>query len=366
MTWHATGKCTELGKMQHPVDGRAWMNFDTKYPNFVKEPRNVQLGLAADGFNPFGNLSQAYNMWPVILTTYNLPPWLCMKESSFMLTLLIPSLKSPSKDIDVYLRPLIDDLKIEDGDPPTKFNWNQIQAQLARLPTCVKGKHPSYGGLKSHDYHIMMQRLLPYGLQQYLPDEVVKPIIELCSFFKQICSATLMEDDMLKAQSKVVDILCDLELIYPPALFDIMIHLRLLKAGYSPRWMYPFEDTWNEAKRSSWPRRHMTQDPEVDGVRYVVHSRDERHITQNAGICYSPGPDGRMYYGRFKKSSSLSQAVAFMVSGPGYYLTELAAATVATAYASVRQWLATTVAAAWWRVGRHWWFLTNQLPLLCS
>nr|GEU61222.1 hypothetical protein [Tanacetum cinerariifolium] len=81
MTWHATGKCTEPG-------------------------------LATDGFNPFGNLSQAYSMWPVILTTYNLPPWLCMKDSSFMLTLLIYGLKFPGKDIDVYLRPLIDDLKV--------------------------------------------------------------------------------------------------------------------------------------------------------------------------------------------------------------------------------------------------------------
>ncbi|GKA85230.1 hypothetical protein Tco_0806884 [Tanacetum coccineum] len=73
MTWHATGMCTEPDKMQHPVDGRAWNNFDTKYPNFSKEPRNVRLGLAADGFNLFSNLSQAYSMWPMILTTYNLP-----------------------------------------------------------------------------------------------------------------------------------------------------------------------------------------------------------------------------------------------------------------------------------------------------
>nr|GFA82155.1 hypothetical protein [Tanacetum cinerariifolium] len=80
-------------------------------------------------------------------------------------------------------------------------------------------------GLKSHDYHIMMQRLLSYGLQQYFPDEVAKIIIEICLFFKQICYETLIEDDMLKAQSKVVDILCNLELIYPPAFFDIMIHL---------------------------------------------------------------------------------------------------------------------------------------------
>ncbi|GKG22607.1 hypothetical protein Tco_0387910, partial [Tanacetum coccineum] len=101
MIWHATGKCTKPGKMQHPVDGRAWKNFDTKYPDFAKEPRNVRLWLAADGFNLFGNLSQAYSMWPVILTTYNLPSWLCMKESSFMLTLLIPGPKSLGKDIDV-------------------------------------------------------------------------------------------------------------------------------------------------------------------------------------------------------------------------------------------------------------------------
>ncbi|GKA25324.1 hypothetical protein Tco_0711433 [Tanacetum coccineum] len=99
MTWHATRKCTEPGKMQHPVDGRAWKNFDTKYPDFAKEQRNVRLGLAADGFNPFGNLSQSYSMWSVILTTYNLPPWLCMKESSFMLTLLIPGPKSQARTL---------------------------------------------------------------------------------------------------------------------------------------------------------------------------------------------------------------------------------------------------------------------------
>ncbi|GJS01251.1 hypothetical protein Tco_0317759 [Tanacetum coccineum] len=165
-------------------------------------------------------------------------------------------------------------------DPPKEFDQDEILAQLDRLPTRVKGKHPSYGGvkikrnvhvelnwtkrscfkhkvtdndtnitgLKSHDYHIMMQRLLPYGLQQYLPDMIAKPIIKLCSLFKQIYSATLMEDDMLKAQIKVVDILCDLELIYPPALFDIMIHLVIhlpleaLEGGLiRPRWMFPFE-----------------------------------------------------------------------------------------------------------------------------
>ncbi|GJY92940.1 hypothetical protein Tco_0508722 [Tanacetum coccineum] len=103
--------CTKPDKMQHPVDGRTWKKFDTRYLDFAAEPRNVQLGLAVDGFNPFSNLSQSYSMWSVILTTYNLPSWLCMKECYLMLTLLILGPKSPGKDIDVYLRPLIDDLK---------------------------------------------------------------------------------------------------------------------------------------------------------------------------------------------------------------------------------------------------------------
>ncbi|GJX49956.1 hypothetical protein Tco_0276801 [Tanacetum coccineum] len=38
----------------------------------------------------------------------------------------------------------------------------------------------------------------------------------------------------------------------------------------------------------------------VDGVRYVVHSCDERRTSQNSGIC-SPGPDGEMYYGQLQE-----------------------------------------------------------------
>ncbi|KAD5318009.1 hypothetical protein E3N88_17955 [Mikania micrantha] len=57
MIWHNTGRSIN-GMMRHPVDGKAWQEFDNRYPNFAKEPRNVRLGLAADGFNPFGNMSQ--------------------------------------------------------------------------------------------------------------------------------------------------------------------------------------------------------------------------------------------------------------------------------------------------------------------
>ena len=81
-----------------------------KFPEFAAEIRNVRLGLASDGFNPFGTMSISHSSWPVILMPYNLPPWLCMKQSYFILSLIIPGPKAPGNDIDVYLEPLIDEL----------------------------------------------------------------------------------------------------------------------------------------------------------------------------------------------------------------------------------------------------------------
>ncbi|XP_020270701.1 uncharacterized protein LOC109845856 [Asparagus officinalis] len=105
MRWYRD-KCVDDGIVRHPADTEEWKEFDLIRPEFAQEIRNVRLGLASDGFNPFGNMSNAYSMWPVILMPYNLPPWLCMKESFFMMSLLIPGPHAPGNDIDVFLRPL--------------------------------------------------------------------------------------------------------------------------------------------------------------------------------------------------------------------------------------------------------------------
>ena len=65
------------GKMRHPADSLAWKHMDKKYSWFEKEGHNVRLGLASDGFNPFGMQNVTYSIWPIILIPYNFPPWLC-------------------------------------------------------------------------------------------------------------------------------------------------------------------------------------------------------------------------------------------------------------------------------------------------
>ena len=81
------------------------------YIEFSSDPRNVRLGLAVDGFNLYGNMSTTHSTWPVILISCNLPPCMCMKKSYFMLSLLISDPTSPGNDIDVYLQPLVEELK---------------------------------------------------------------------------------------------------------------------------------------------------------------------------------------------------------------------------------------------------------------
>ncbi|XP_042460322.1 uncharacterized protein LOC122043812 [Zingiber officinale] len=111
MRWHDAERLKDDGVLRHPADGSAWKMFDEKFPTFAIDPRNVRLGLATDGFNPFGSMSMTYSMWPVMVVPYNMSPWKCMKSENIMLSLLIPGPTSPRKDMDVFLQPLIEELK---------------------------------------------------------------------------------------------------------------------------------------------------------------------------------------------------------------------------------------------------------------
>ncbi|GJV28633.1 hypothetical protein Tco_1385081 [Tanacetum coccineum] len=75
-------------------------------------------------------------------------------------------------------------------------------------------------GMKSHDCHLMMQRLLPAGAQAYLDSSIATPIIELCSFFKQICARSIIESDMLIAEDQL-SIYCAISSEYISSFFDI-------------------------------------------------------------------------------------------------------------------------------------------------
>ncbi|CAN0898935.1 hypothetical protein LINGRAHAP2_LOCUS19988 [Linum grandiflorum] len=432
MRWHRSERVDD-GYLRHPADASAWKQFDLRYPDFAKDPRNIRLGLASDGFNPFRNLSSTHSTWPVLLTIYNWAPWLCMKQSSIILSLLIPGPTSPRSQIDVFLQPLIDELcdlwingiqtydasekrnfqlhatlmwtindfpaygmlsgwrtktkyacpqcgfntwakwlnKSEHRESPPIVSGSDIVRQLdgqvtikdvngkivgakdalskksiffklpywefnlvrlnlhvmhieknvcdnildtlldvdgkskdnlksrldlqemgirkdlhpvelpngkMRLPpasytksrtekqcmlgvlkavqvpdgyssnvsACIKMKERKLVGVKSHDCHVLMQDFLSVALRGSLPDKVIKPIIDLCLYFKGVCSKVLKVSYLEELETKIAETLCHLEIIFPPSFFTIMVHLVVhlatearLVGAVQYRWMYP-------------------------------------------------------------------------------------------------------------------------------
>jgi hypothetical protein len=94
--WHDKGR-KELnykkdGKFRHPADAAQWGNINTHFPWF-DDARSIWFAMSTDGVNPFGNQSLTHRTWPVMLSLYNLPPWLCKKQKYMMLTILVSGLK---------------------------------------------------------------------------------------------------------------------------------------------------------------------------------------------------------------------------------------------------------------------------------
>ncbi|CAL2238214.1 unnamed protein product [Prunus armeniaca] len=470
MRWHKE-KRVDNDVMRHPADGEAWKEFDRTLPDFAVDPRNVRLGLATDGFNPYGVLNQHHSTWPIFVFPYNLPPWKCMKKEYMMMTILIT--EDPGRSIDVYLRPLVDELKdlwtngvctydkatrkmftlraavmwtVNDfpayamvsrwstkgymacpvckesvtsgwnagkvcylghrrwlswdhewwekdkgfdgntehrlrprewsGDeileqlnrldfspfgktvtrtrPSTHLNWTHksmffelpywsklklrhnldvmhveknvfntllgtildikgktkdtIKARLdleimgirrglwmnmdgdkarrdlaffamkpndkkdfiqfvssvkfpdgyaSNIARCVNVDGGKFTGLKSHDCHVFMQRLLPVGIRHLLPEDVVKPIMLLSRFFSQLTAKTLRKTDINQLRHDIVQVLCKFEMIFPPAFFTSMIHVMvhlpeeaLLAGPVNYGWMYPIEMLLGELKKT--------------------------------------------------------------------------------------------------------------------
>ncbi|KAI5314159.1 hypothetical protein L3X38_043335 [Prunus dulcis] len=127
----------------------------------------------------------------------------------------------------------------------------------SNIARCVNVDGRKFTGLKSHDCHVFMQRLLPVGIRHLLPEDVVKPIILLSRFVSQLTAKTLRRTDMFQLRHDIVQVLCKFEMIFPPAFFTSMMHVMvhlpeeaLLAGPVNYRWMYPIERLLGELKKS--------------------------------------------------------------------------------------------------------------------
>lgn len=133
----------------------------------------------------------------------------------------------------------------------------------SNISRCVNVTNRRISGMKSHDCHVFLQRLLPIAIRGYLRKDIRMALIELCVFFKELCSRTLKVEVLKQIENNIAIILCKFEMIFPPAFFDIMVHLAihlpreaLLAGPVQFRWMYPIERFLGKLKRYVRNRAH--------------------------------------------------------------------------------------------------------------
>jgi hypothetical protein len=82
-------------------------------------------------------------------------------------------------------------------------------------------------GMKSHDYHIWIERLLLAMVQGYVPKNVWIVLAELSYFFRQLYAKELSRTVIADLEKVAPVLLCKLEKIFPPGFFNLMQHLIL-------------------------------------------------------------------------------------------------------------------------------------------
>jgi hypothetical protein len=75
-------------------------------------------------------------------------------------------------------------------------------------------------GLKSHNYHIIMERLLPVMFWGYLDDVVWMVLVELNYFYRQLCAKEIVVEMMEKLEKEIPVLLCKMEKNFPSRFFQ--------------------------------------------------------------------------------------------------------------------------------------------------
>jgi hypothetical protein len=75
-------------------------------------------------------------------------------------------------------------------------------------------------GLKSHDYHIIMERFLLVLFQGYFDDVVWMVLAELRYFYRQLCAKKITVEMMQKLEKEIPMFLCKMDKIFPLDFFQ--------------------------------------------------------------------------------------------------------------------------------------------------
>jgi hypothetical protein len=103
-------------------------------------------------------------------------------------------------------------------------------------------------GLKSHDYHVLVQQILPACIRNFLHPGARDAVVRVGNVFKKICAKVIDKDSLSDLMTYTAETLCLLEIWFPPGFWDIMPHLMIhlveevgLLGPVHSRWCYGVE-----------------------------------------------------------------------------------------------------------------------------
>jgi hypothetical protein len=102
-----------------------------------------------------------------------------------------------------------------------------------------------FGGLKSHDYHVLMQQLLPLVLRNVLAPGPRLAMMQMCKLFKRLCTKVYNPADFSSLEADAAESMALLKMEFPLSFFDIMTHISYhlvheldICGPVTMRWMY--------------------------------------------------------------------------------------------------------------------------------
>lgn len=146
-------------------------------------------------------------------------------------------------------------------------------------------------GLKSHDYHVLMQQILPLCFRKISNKAPAGAVIRLSRVFRKLCAKTINGAEREQMLGDCAETMCMLEKEMPPAFFDIMSHLPyhlvqeiFLCGPVHTRWMYPFERYFKAVKgfvrNLAKPEGSIAQGYQVEqALGFITEYMSEYNIT---------------------------------------------------------------------------------------
>ena len=138
---------------------------------------------------------------------------------------------------------------------PSEFDKFCSTLEALKTPSKYMGanladniRKKKWGSLKCHDFHKLMQGLLPLALRGLMQPIPRLAIMRICRVFRRICCKIWDPSQIDSLRRDVAVTSCLLEIVFPRSFFDVMTHFPLelveqldLCGPVSNRWMYPVE-----------------------------------------------------------------------------------------------------------------------------